>query len=683
MRITAKSRKLTAQHHSLTQARHPDTKRFVKVSKNGNSNGSTMTLPISYGLQRILRPQAAFRWILPNLAAITPQYIEMIMRGALAGNHVQQWELFDLMFDTWPELTACAQELTYGVLRKKLIYEPFHEEDEKPTDSAVERMKLVSTALRGMEPDPSRDDCSIEGTIKDILDGWFRGVTVSEVIWQNLEAKDLGTIMAPKSTFWVHPVCFAFDQQGVLGLRETKPMIDTQWPYPSSTLSAQPQPAGLVPFPAYKFLIAIHKSKAGTALGGPLLRPLAWWWCAANFASDWLLNLSQLFGLPFRWANYDPNISAEALGTLDAMLQNMGSTGWARFPTPTTLEFLNAGERGSDHSPQGELLDRADRYARLLILGQTMTGTHGTTGKGGGQAFGEVEADVKSDRIDAAGRFAEEVINQQLVKSILMLNYGDTDEPPRIRFLEDEEAGLQEAQRDQTLAKAGLTIGVDFLRKKYGIPEPAEGEETIGGTPELPPGFGGFGQQPPFGGQQDTENPTEEKAPNEEQDVKAGDQPGHPFRGNQWTTQGGESVMVHESGETGHWRVRRLEPETMLKQANVSGGVGGIKTQRHVSYGLFDPQGNVKMDKHPITGKPMPSLFSSKKVALMEAEHHNIKMKSAQSASHTSILQSEEDKRRQLRNAGLLNKLAKLNEITDDAIFSKELLKLVEEHNAS
>src|SRR6266403_2115980 len=150
----------------------------IKLRKNGKHKvdaKSTLAVPLSFGLNRILRPQAAFRWILPQLAAITPQYIEMILRGALAGNHVQQWELFDLMFDTWPELSACNQELVYGVLRKKLIYEPFHEEDEKPSDSALERMKLVSTALRSMQPDPAKDDCALDGTIKDILDGWFRG----------------------------------------------------------------------------------------------------------------------------------------------------------------------------------------------------------------------------------------------------------------------------------------------------------------------------------------------------------------------------------------------------------------------------------------------------------------------------------------------------------------------------
>src|SRR6266436_3042048 len=169
--------RISAQHHSLSQARHPQTKRFVKQRTNGHNKtdpSSTLTTPMSYGLNRILRPQARFQWIMPNLAAITPQYIEMILNGALAGNHVQRWELFDLMLRTWPELAQCVQELIYGVLRKKLVYEAFHEEDEKPTDNAIERMKVVSSALRQMQPRADQDANALEGTIKDILDGWLR-----------------------------------------------------------------------------------------------------------------------------------------------------------------------------------------------------------------------------------------------------------------------------------------------------------------------------------------------------------------------------------------------------------------------------------------------------------------------------------------------------------------------------
>ncbi len=55
-------------------------------------------------LLRIIRQRSLGNWMLPQLASITPQYIETVLRGALGGNHIQQWELFDLMLDTWPRL---------------------------------------------------------------------------------------------------------------------------------------------------------------------------------------------------------------------------------------------------------------------------------------------------------------------------------------------------------------------------------------------------------------------------------------------------------------------------------------------------------------------------------------------------------------------------------------------------
>ncbi len=596
--------------------------RSVKLRTNGKHKidaASTISAPMSSGLSRILRPQALFRWLGPQLAAITPTYIEQTMLGAMQGSTIQAWSLFDIMLKSWPELLACYRELIESVIRKKLVYEPYCEEDEKPSDTALERMKVVATALRRMEPDPARDDSNIEGTIRDILDAWFRGVAVSEIIWQTIEDNQVGTITAPKSTFAVDPTNYAYATDGSLGLRTDKSRDTGVWPYSSTTLN--PQPSQLTPFSRYenKFLIAMHKASGGSPLGGALLRPLAWWWCAANFSSDWLLNLAQVFGLPFRWASYDPNASTETLTTLDNMLQNMGSNGWARFPTPTTLEFVEMGKQGSDHSPQGELLDRADRYARSLILGQTMTGTHGTTGKGGGQAFGKVEEDVKADRIDAAGKFAVTVINQQLVPSILMLNFGNTDEAPALKFLEDEVADLAEAQRDKTLADAGLEIGVDYLRKKYDIPEPAEGEDTIGGEKPMPD-FGGFGMPDPNAPRTGSEPPTDE--PPTDEPAKASDQTGHPFRGNQYVTLGTYVNTPHGFG-------------VVVAQDNQHAWVSVNGTIRKV-----------------------------KRSDLTKIPHDK--------SSFAGIAQTDEDKRRAQLNA----KLEELNEIDDDAVFARELSKL-------
>lgn len=417
-------------------------------------NGQNGAFPAAGGLARILRPAAAMRWSLPMVAQMTPQRVETILRGATAGNHVQQWQLFDLMLDTWPELASCQNELVESVMSRNPGYAACAAAGEPPSAAALEKTRLVDTALRRMAPAPGADENDLDGTLRDLLDGWFRGVVVCETEWQVVGAGSLGRVVGPRCTFWAAPEYIAWGTDGTLGLLRGEDVLA---------------------FPEHKFLTGIHKGRSGSPLGTAILRPLAWWWCAANFASDWLLNLAQIFGLPFRWANHEPNASQETVDAICNMLQNMGSAGWAAFPAGTTLELKDGGKSG-DASPQGDLLDRADRYARMLILGQTLSGGADAS-KGGGKAFGAVEADVKTARMDAAAKYVLGIINKQLVPSIIALNYGTAEECPELTLTATASAGLEDANRDQVLA-ALMPLSIPALREKYNMPEPGEDEEA-------------------------------------------------------------------------------------------------------------------------------------------------------------------------------------------------------------
>jgi len=466
---------------------------------------------LSRDLSRVLRPQAAYRWLLPQLAAITPQYIEMVLRGALAGNHVQAWELFDLMEDSSPRLLKDLNELKRAVVAMDWVLAPWQEEDEPPSESGRERARLVSSALRQMRPEPTADENDFSGTIYDVLDAWGKGQTVLEVDWAVRRCGELGEIVAPRASYWVHPTCYAWTMGGRLGLRlelmgnreghgrgrtgrEGYKLSPGVWQ--STTL--QPLPSAVGEFPADKFLVSICKAKSGTALGGALLRPLAWWWCAGNFSADWLLNLAQVFGLPFRWANYDP---AAPQGTVDAictMLERMGSNAWAAFPAGTTLELKEAAKSG-EHSPQGDMLDRAERQMDLLILGQTLT-TDVSDG-GGSRALGEVHEGVRGEVVQAAGNFSAGVINTQLIPSILRLNYGDDLEAPAFRpVVKKQQDASANAERDAVLLSAGLRMPKRWLYRRHDIPLPEAGEETIGGGGGGARGAVGGGQERSGGG---------------------------------------------------------------------------------------------------------------------------------------------------------------------------------------
>jgi phage gp29-like protein len=429
------------------------------------------------GLDRIIRPEASMRWLVPSVASVTPAYIELILRGAVAGNQLQQWELFDLMEDTWPRLSKNLNEVKRAVQSREWKIKPWADEDEPPTPEAEEKSNFVADAIWNMRPAPDSDENAYLGTIYDILDAWSKGTSVLEIEW---EAADGGIV--PRATSWVHPMYYGWSQEGYIGLQV-------------GNLDAGSSGTGILPvsrvftsrstierFPENKFLIAINRAKSGHPLSGALLRPLAFWWCAANFSAEWLLNFAQIFGLPIRWANYATGSSNELVNQICAMLENMGSAGWAAFPAGTTIDLKEASKNGQDN-PQSGVLDRADRQCDLIVLGQTLTTDVGQGGSGS-RALGQVHEGVRSEVIQAAATFAENVINTQLIPAILRLNYGDDSDAPEMCAEEEKIEDVKaNAERDAILMPF-IPMPKTWFYKRHDIPLPQPGEETIGGTPE-------------------------------------------------------------------------------------------------------------------------------------------------------------------------------------------------------
>ncbi len=441
------------------------------------SGPATAATKLPLDLRRIIRPEAQSRWMLPQVATVTPSYIESILRGALAGRHVEQWQLFDLMEDTWPRLVKNLNELKRAVLKLDWNLEAWAEDEEAASADAEERAKLVSSAVWNMRPDPATADAAFEGTIYDLLDAWAKGLSVCEINWQMRKAGKIGDITAPQSTFWVHPQNYAWGESGRLGLVQT---AQTQ----GSFLQMASGTATVTDFPEDKFLISICKARTGHPLAGALLRPLAFWWCAANFSASWFLNFAQIFGIPIRWANYDPNTPG-LLENVSDMLENMGSAAWGAFPAGTTLELKEPMKAGTDN-PQVSLLDRADKNCDLLILGQTLTTDVGSSGS---RALGDVHMTVREDIIQSAADFAAGIINQQLIPAILRLNYGDDDQAPYFcpepKEQKDKKAN---AERDNLLLTQGVPMPRNWFYERHEIPIPQPGEEVITGRAQPAPG---------------------------------------------------------------------------------------------------------------------------------------------------------------------------------------------------
>jgi len=486
---------------TLQRAPDPDRLKPGHQTAIRAADASPINPSIHQSINPIILPSARDRWQSATIAQYTPQSIQNTLRGALVGGDlVAVWELFNLMEETWPELLTALIELKDDVAAADLTVQPWALKGEEPTPEAQRRAKLFEQSLWTMRPRPQSDENDLRGTIKDLLDAWGKGISVLEIDWV-LAGRATGSagvppasLYVPRDTRWIHPRCYGYPADSA----ELKLNAAEIAQRSAATLTPGPSPIGRgvrgegpglwLDFPPDKFLIGIAKTKSGHPIGGALLRAIAWWWAASNFSAEWLLNFAQIFGLPIRWATYDP-ARPGLLADICEMLENMGASGWGAFPAGTTLELKEAAKGGTGTLPQESILDRANRQVRMLILGQTLTGDEGASGS---RALGEVHERILGGRKRSAADWVCAILSYQLAPAFCRLNFGDEAECPWVQPAESSpaEKPLEMAQRDEILSRIGFEFDAQAAYERHKLPRPAPGADLIQRPLGVPPSGG-------------------------------------------------------------------------------------------------------------------------------------------------------------------------------------------------
>lgn len=440
---------------------------------------------------RFIQPQARDRWRVGSVANYTPDRVEQVLRGAFGGDLTSQWELFDLMEDTSPRIQKNLNELKQALQDHEWNIQPAARKGTEPSAEATRRAMLLEEAIWHCTPDPTLDENDFEDTLRDLADAWGKGISVQELHWAPRQT-DVGPLIGLRATTWVHPRYYGYPP-ATTGPDRLMLKVSELAATPGTEVRLLNSEGNWAPFPPDKFLIGIAKQKTGHPIGGAMLRTLAWWWAAANFTGEWLLNLAQIFGVPIRWATYAQGTGKEQIDLIEEMLENMGSAAWAAFPAGTTLELKEAVKSGQDN-PQKLFLDLFDKIVDLLILGQTLTSDTGNSGAGGGSlALGKVHAGVLTDRKRALINWTVKLLNTQFIPAFCRLNFSDTRECPYfIGGGEEEEDAKTTADTFKVVLDAGAPIPKRHFYDKLGIPEPKDGDPVIEGRSAPAPGmFGG------------------------------------------------------------------------------------------------------------------------------------------------------------------------------------------------
>jgi phage gp29-like protein len=439
------------------------------------------------------------------LPKIPPEQIRAWMLSASQGNFYSAYSLFSVMEDTWVRLRKNLHEIRESASRVKYLVQPFAIEGEEPTETAIEKAHLFAHALKSFSPDPATDEKGLEGTVYDLCSAMVAGITVQEILWKDPSETDTG-MWEPRATAFVFTPRIGFTQDRKIGVVQALATND-YW----QTTSAQDLDPN-------KYLVAQYQTRSGPVTTYGLLRPLAWWWGAMMYGKDWLMKYAQIFGQPIRWCSYPPGTSPDTIVKIETLLAQMGSCAYAAMPDGVKIEFVKDSS-STQTNPQIILQDMGDKYADLMILGQTLTSDVADSGS---RALGQVHENTKQERVMGLAAWCAAGPLDQLARAWCRINYGDEKEVPVVMAdTSRPEDPVQMAQRDQILLSIpGFVVPRQWMHNRHGVPVPKEGDEIIEGQQPAPVGFQKPEVTPETEAGQETEAETGKNKPKKEAEPK-------------------------------------------------------------------------------------------------------------------------------------------------------------------
>jgi phage gp29-like protein len=476
--------------------------------------------PAQVPMSLIIRPSARDRWQSSLISQYTPTYVENICRGAMAGNLLSQWLMFDLMEQTWPRLQKNLKELKDAIIDLEWNLQPFALKGQKPSDEAQRRARILEHIIWNMDPDMKANENDFDDTIFDVCDALGKSISVlemdipSEPVQVNL-GDTVEWVFPLQATRWVHPRYYGYPNYPVVGDELMLNAKEVKFSNPAAQLS-EDDGSIWMKFPDDKFIISMFKQKSGHPINSGMLRVLGFFWAAQNFTWEWFLNFAQIFGQPIRWATYDPNALQETITLVENLLRDMGSSAYAAFPAGTDLKIIEA-MKGGGENPQKVLIDSADTICDLVVLNEAMSSEHGGAGgRGGGtQASATVGKTKRDEKVHAVAGKAAKILNQQLLKPLCRINFGDDQLCP---YFEPAAAQAKDGVAVATKYKTVLSIpGVVVSKQQFyednDLVVPGDGDDVLigqasgGQNQNTPGGPGGPGADDPNNPDPENEGP--------------------------------------------------------------------------------------------------------------------------------------------------------------------------------
>lgn len=296
-----------------------------------------------------------------------------------------------------------------------------------------------------------RDELTEE--LFDILDAIGKGFSVTEIIWDLSEKQ-----YQPARLEWRDPRYFRFDR------------IDGATPVLIGESGQD------IPLDNFKFICARMRAKSGIPIRSGIARIVSWAWMFKAFTNrDWTI-FTQTYGQPIRVGRYHRGATKEERDTLLRAVANIAGDCAAIVPDGMNITF----EQASGVSATGQLYkDRSDHFDQQVskaVLGQTAT----TDALAGGHAVGKEHRQVQEDIERADAKAISAILNRDLIRPWMMLEFGPQDAYPRVVVGRPDEKDMKLlGDLITNLVPMGLRAKQSEVRDMMGLSEPKDDDEIF------------------------------------------------------------------------------------------------------------------------------------------------------------------------------------------------------------
>jgi phage gp29-like protein len=422
--------------------------------------------PIDRGAlaQALSEPQTARittlenQFLTPMLAGLTPTRLSAVLKAADDGDLTSQHRLF-------ADMEERDAHLLCEIGKRKLAVMDL-DWDIAPPRNATAAEKANAEWLKEVLQDAVDP---FEDLLLALMDGVGHGFATTELEWRR-EGKEWLPAFHPRPQEW-----FRLDR-----LRRELRLQD-----------ASADGAPLVPF---GWVLHTHgKAKTGYLGRMGLHRALVWPFLYKAYSLGDFAEFLETYGLPIVLGKYYQGANADEKASLMRAVTALGHDARAIMPADMSIEINKVTADGSG-TPHLAMIAWADAAQSKAVLGQVLSAEAKATGMGSGVA--DLHAEVRHDIRNADARQIAGTVTRDLLYPLLALNRGGIDSLARCPHLvfdtgEAEDITLL-ADGVEKLTKAGMrSIPVKWVHEKLRIPEPTDGEATLGPTPPPLQGEGG------------------------------------------------------------------------------------------------------------------------------------------------------------------------------------------------